>query len=124
MPHDPRVLGHIAAVVRAAAGAGIPVEVCGEAASDPRTLALLVGLGVGELSVGAARVGMVRAWIRELRRDEAHAIALAALSCASAGSVAALVAPLARRLELLERGDDGGELVEGGRGVVPVGRQA
>jgi signal transduction protein with GAF and PtsI domain len=87
-------------------------------------LPLLVGLGVGELSVGAARVGTTRAWIRELRRDETEAIAERALRGRDARDVAALVEPLARRLELLERGDDGGELVEGGRGVVPVGPQA
>ena len=42
------------------------VEVCGEAASDPVSLPLLVGLGVDELSVGAARVGAVRGWVRAL----------------------------------------------------------
>ena len=50
----------------AASEAGIPLEVCGEAASDPLTVPLLVGLGADELSVGAARVGAVRAWIRAL----------------------------------------------------------
>ena len=60
-----------------AAAAAIPLEVCGEAASDPLTVPLLVGLGADELSVGAARVGTVRAWIRssiyEGTRDLAHA---------------------------------------------------
>ena len=36
------------------------LEVCGEAASEPAAVPLLVGLGAGELSVGAARVGAVR----------------------------------------------------------------
>ena len=37
--------------------AGIALEICGEAASDPLSVPLLVGLGDDELSVGAARVG-------------------------------------------------------------------
>ncbi len=57
LPHDPSVLGAIAATTAAARQAGVVVEVCGEAASEPLMVPLLVGLGVGELSVGAARVG-------------------------------------------------------------------
>ena len=62
----PRVLPLVEGTVRAAHGAGIPVEVCGEAASDPAVVPLLVGLGVDELSVGAARVGEVRELVRNL----------------------------------------------------------
>lgn len=63
---DARVLRLIAATVRAGKAAGIPVDVCGEAASDPAAMPVLVGLGVDELSVAAARVGQVRQWVREL----------------------------------------------------------
>jgi phosphoenolpyruvate-protein kinase (PTS system EI component) len=62
----PRVLPLVEGTVRAAHGAGIPVEVCGEAASEPAVVPLLVGLGVDELSVGAARVGEVRELVRNL----------------------------------------------------------
>lgn len=63
---DPRVLRLIDKTMRAGRGAGIPVDVCGEAASDPIAMPILVGLGVDELSVAAARVGEVRKWIRGL----------------------------------------------------------
>ena len=63
---DVRVLGLIATTIQAAHAARIPVDVCGEAASDARTMLVLVGLGVDELSVAAARVGVVRQWVREL----------------------------------------------------------
>jgi phosphoenolpyruvate-protein kinase (PTS system EI component) len=62
----PAVLRLIEATIRAGQAAGIPVEVCGEAASDPATIPLLVGLGADELSVGAARVGEVRELVRGL----------------------------------------------------------
>ena len=41
-------------VVDAAHAAGNTVEVCGEAAGEPEVAALLVGLGVDELSVAPA----------------------------------------------------------------------
>ena len=63
---DPRVLSLIARTVRAGRRAQIPVDVCGEAASDASSLPVMVGLGVDELSVAAARVGEVRQWIRDL----------------------------------------------------------
>jgi phosphoenolpyruvate-protein kinase (PTS system EI component) len=63
---DVKVLRLIDATVRGALSAGIPVDVCGEAASDEGAMPILVGLGVDELSVAAARVGEVRKWIRGL----------------------------------------------------------
>jgi phosphoenolpyruvate-protein kinase (PTS system EI component) len=92
--HDPRVLGHIARAVEAARAAGIPIEVCGEAASDPLTMPLLVGLGADELSVGAARVGSVRAWIRSLDHATAAEAALSALYAPDAATVEQLASAL------------------------------
>lgn len=63
---DVRVLSLIENTMRAARKAGIPVDVCGEAASDATALPILVGIGVDELSVAAARVGQVRQWVRDL----------------------------------------------------------
>jgi phosphoenolpyruvate-protein phosphotransferase len=63
---DVRVLRLIDSTVRAAHAAGILVDVCGEAGSDAKAMPILVGLGVDELSVAAARVGEVRESIRGL----------------------------------------------------------
>ena len=62
--HHPAVIRLIARVVTAGARAGIPVDVCGEAAGDPEMLPLLVGLGVDELSVSPARLAATRRMIR------------------------------------------------------------
>jgi phosphoenolpyruvate-protein kinase (PTS system EI component) len=113
--HHPRVLAAIDAVVRAAHSRGLVVEVCGEAASNPVAMPLLLGLGVDELSVGAARVGQVRRWVRASEYDHARQAAERALQLDSAADVARLLA---------EAGDTPAECVEGGVGVVPVGRQA
>jgi phosphoenolpyruvate-protein kinase (PTS system EI component) len=92
--HHPKVLRAIDRSVRAARSVGIPLEVCGEAASDPLVLPLLVGLGVDELSVGAARVGATRAWVRSLDRGACADMAGRALEAASAADVEQLATPL------------------------------
>jgi phosphoenolpyruvate-protein kinase (PTS system EI component) len=63
---DIRVLRLLEVAVLAARARHIPVDVCGEAGSDPVAMPLLVGLGVDELSVAAARVGEVREAVRRL----------------------------------------------------------
>jgi phosphoenolpyruvate-protein kinase (PTS system EI component) len=97
--HHPAVLRLIADTVAAARHARIPVEVCGEAASDPMVMPLLVGLGVDELSVGAAMVARVRAWVRALEHAEASRIALRALEAESAAEVQSLARPLRNLLD-------------------------
>jgi phosphocarrier protein FPr len=97
--HHPAVLRLIAATVDAARVAGIPVEVCGEAASNPLVMPLLVGLGVDELSVGAAAVARVRAWVRALDFEDAAAIARRALAAESAVEVESLGRPLRSLLD-------------------------
>src|SRR5439155_5963859 len=94
----PEVLACVRRVTRAAAAAGLAVEVCGEAAGDPGVAGLLVGLGVDELSVAPARLDALRAAIRAL---DARAAA-------------------ARAEELLsgELRNDAGELVDRRGGVV------
>jgi phosphoenolpyruvate-protein kinase (PTS system EI component) len=113
--HHPRVLAAIDAVVRSAHSHGLVVEVCGEAASNPVAMPLLLGLGVDELSVGAARVGQVRRWVRASRYEHARRVAEDALTLDAAADVERLLG---------EAGDTPAERVEGNVGVVPVGRQA
>jgi len=113
--HDPRVLALVARVAEAARAAGVTLEVCGEAASDPVAVPLLVGLGVDELSVGAARVGAVRAWVRALDEAAAKRTAREALALRGAAEVEALVA---------QSGDAAGERRDGRGSVVAVGPQA
>jgi phosphoenolpyruvate-protein kinase (PTS system EI component) len=96
--HHPSVLRAIHRSVRAAHSERLPIEVCGEAASDARTLALLVGLGVDEVSVGAARVGPTREWVRALDQRDSRSAARSAVAAQTAGEVAALTAPLERAL--------------------------
>jgi phosphoenolpyruvate-protein kinase (PTS system EI component) len=63
---DPRVLALVRNVADAGRAAGIGVSVCGDAAGDPRVLPLLIGAGIREVSVAAARVATGRSALSEL----------------------------------------------------------
>jgi multiphosphoryl transfer protein len=117
---DPAVLRAIADVTRAGEDAGLAVEICGEAASDPALMPLLVGFGVRELSVGAARVGEVRAWVRALSHGDCVALARRALRAQRQDEVVALTADVAEQLGSAEFRDAAGERLNGAGGVVPL----
>lgn len=96
-PADPAVLALIAATCEGVAD-GVQVGVCGDAAGDPLLAGLLIGLGVSELSVGAAAVPAVKAALRQVSLGELQDLAHRALRCGSAAEVRALLAP-GRHLE-------------------------
>jgi CelD/BcsL family acetyltransferase involved in cellulose biosynthesis len=69
-------------------------------------LPLLVGLGVDEVSVGAARVGAVRIWIRSLSAAAAGRLARSAVDLDTAEQVERAVRPLANDIALAESARD------------------
>jgi phosphocarrier protein FPr len=91
---DPRVLGLIGYVTRAAHKAGIGVSVCGDAAADAQVLPLLVGLGVDTLSVPAARMERVRSWVAALDAGACAELATEALAAPDVDAVWKLVPAL------------------------------
>jgi phosphoenolpyruvate-protein kinase (PTS system EI component) len=91
---DPRVLTLIARVADAGRQAGIGVSVCGDSAADQLVLPLLIGLGVGTLSVPAARVQRVRTWLAGLDTSACATLAAAALRASTVDQVRELVPPL------------------------------
>jgi phosphocarrier protein FPr len=88
----PPVLRLIRDVAAAAAAHGIPVAVCGEVASDALAVPLLLGLGVGELSVSAPLVPAIKEAVRTVSESAAGALAERALEAESAAAVRALLA--------------------------------
>lgn len=91
---NPAVLQLIHRTTTAAAAAGIPTGVCGEAAGDPALVALLVGLGVTELSVAPVRIDPVRWLVDQLDPVAVRAAARDALDLPDADAVRERVAPL------------------------------
>jgi phosphotransferase system enzyme I (PtsI) len=86
-PLHPSVLRLIRMVRRAARRHRIPVSLCGEMASDPALLGLLVGLGLTEFSMTPAAIPMARQAIRDMRADQARVLASHALTLATAEEI-------------------------------------
>ena len=74
-PLHPAVLRLIRLVRRAATRHHIPVSLCGEMASDPALVGLLVGLGLTEFSMTPAAIPIVRQVVLELNAGEARRLA-------------------------------------------------
>jgi phosphotransferase system enzyme I (PtsI) len=65
-PLHPAVLRLVQFTAEAAMRARIPISVCGEIAGDPRYTALLLGLGIRELSMAATNIPRVKQRVRSL----------------------------------------------------------
>ena len=78
-PLHPAVLRMIQQVVEAGRSGGISVAVCGEMAGDPLYLAILLGLGVDELSMNHMAIPMVKKVIRLINYMDAKQMASQAM---------------------------------------------
>ncbi|BBK35467.1 phosphoenolpyruvate-protein phosphotransferase [Allostella sp. ATCC 35155] len=90
-PFHPAVLRLIAFAVTAARERGIPISVCGEIAGDPRFTALLLGLGLRELSMSPGSLPRVKERLRAIDAAEAQGLAARALTAHDAAHVMVLV---------------------------------
>ena len=90
-PLHPSLLRLIGQVASAAKAAGIPVTVCGEMAGEPMIAPILVGLGIGELSMSAVSIPEVKATIRSMNRSDAEALVTRVRSLATPDEVRAVV---------------------------------
>src|SRR6202000_1888380 len=67
-PLNPAVLRLMEFSIQAALRAEIPVSICGEMAADPKYTALLLGMGIREISLGFASIPRFKQRIRVLSR--------------------------------------------------------
>jgi phosphotransferase system enzyme I (PtsI) len=86
-PLHPAVLRLIRMVRRAAAHHRVPVSLCGEMASDPALLGLLVGLGLTDFSMTPAAIPVARQVIRDIRAEQMRLLASHALMLATAEEI-------------------------------------
>lgn len=86
-PTDPSVIRLIKLITSESNKAHIPVSVCGEIASDPRFTALLLGLGIQELSVAPRYLPIIKNAIRRTSIVEAVQLAEKALGMTTAQEV-------------------------------------
>jgi phosphotransferase system enzyme I (PtsI) len=96
-PLHPAILRMIVMVRRAAARRRVPVSLCGEMASDPALLTLLVGLGLTEFSMTPGAIAVAKQVLGEVRRDELQALARQILRLPTVEEIeSALMAALGR----------------------------
>ena len=96
-PTHPAVLRLIKMTVDAARAAGIHVGLCGEMGGDISVTPLLLGLGVDELSCGAAVLPRVKRAIRSLDMAACRALAESALKADTGAAVQAQCDEVARK---------------------------
>ena len=87
----PAVLHSIDQSLKAGRLAGIPVIVCGEMASTPAYVVLLIGLGATDLSMTPSSIPRVRRAIAGIDAESARRIAEDCLNCDTADEVEGLI---------------------------------
>ena len=104
-PTHPAIVRLIKMTVDAGNKHGVWTGVCGEMAGDPVFTALLLGLGVTELSAAPAAVPQIKYLIRRLKMAEARELAEFALQCESGSDILARCRKLALQIapSLLEQ---------------------
>jgi phosphotransferase system enzyme I (PtsI) len=98
-PLSPGLLRLLRPIMTAAAPRSLPVSLCGDMASHPLALPVLLGLGLRSLSMPASEIPLARAIAARLDLASCVDVAEAALSCATEAEVRrAIVARLGARL--------------------------
>jgi phosphotransferase system enzyme I (PtsI) len=72
---EPAVVRILRSVIHDANKAGIELSICGEVASDPEYIMLLLGMGVRTLSLAAPMIPEIKKIIRSVRIEECNALA-------------------------------------------------
>jgi phosphotransferase system enzyme I (PtsI) len=90
-PLHPAVLRLIQFTTEAALRHRIPVSLCGEMAGDPRYTALLLGLGIRELSMAPIKIARIKNRVRGIDLAAAALRAQAIMGQSDPGRIAALL---------------------------------
>jgi phosphoenolpyruvate-protein phosphotransferase (PTS system enzyme I) len=90
-PLHPAVLRLIQFAIEAALRRGMPISICGEMAGEPRFTALLLGLGLRNLSMAPRNIPRVKQRIRSLDMVAASRRARAIMDQSDTGRIAALL---------------------------------
>jgi len=102
-PLHPAILRLIRHIRRAAARRKVPLSVCGEMASDPAVLALLIGMGLSQFSMTPAAIPIARRVILDMDARELRAIAAHALTLETAPEIEQYLSDALTHRRMLER---------------------
>jgi phosphoenolpyruvate-protein phosphotransferase len=96
----PSVLRATEHVVRTAQMQGIALSVCGDAAGNPASVCLLVGMGVRNLSMNPFQAVLIRRFLRQLTLEQMEAATREALGVTTIEEVQQIVANVLRGTEV------------------------
>jgi phosphotransferase system enzyme I (PtsI) len=102
-PLHPAILRLIRHIRRAAAKRQVPLSVCGEMASDPAVLVMLVGMGIFQFSMTPAAIPVARRVIKDVDTRELRSIASRALQLESAPEIEQFLTEALTTRRMLER---------------------
>ncbi|MDT8397105.1 MAG: phosphoenolpyruvate--protein phosphotransferase [Pseudomonadales bacterium] len=88
----PAVIHEIFRIVNSARQYQLPLSLCGEMASDPMAVILLLGMGIRTLSMSAVKLPRIKWLIRSLSLGQAEAILQRALSLDNVEAIRSLLA--------------------------------
>ena len=90
-PFHPSVLRSVKHIIDSGKAAGIPVGMCGEAASDPLFIPLLLSFGLSEFSVNPVLVLATRSVISKWTKAEADALTEKVMSLSTEAEIVAVL---------------------------------
>lgn len=93
---NPAVLRSIRHIIECGRSEGIMVGMCGEAASDPLMIPLLLAFGLNEFSMSASAILKARKYINEYSVEELKAVADKAMSLVTAAEIEQLMKEFVR----------------------------
>ena len=97
-PVDPAVLRLIRTVIQDAHKAQIDISVCGEMASEPEHVMLLLGMGIRTLSLAPPMIPEIKQIVRSVTMEECNSVARKILSMNSERQISGFLRDAARRI--------------------------
>jgi phosphotransferase system enzyme I (PtsI) len=97
-PADPAVLRLIRTVIQDAYKAQIDISVCGETASEPEYVMLLLGMGIRTLSLSAPMIPEIKQVIRSVTIEDCNVLARKVLAMNSERQISAYLRNAARKI--------------------------
>jgi phosphotransferase system enzyme I (PtsI) len=95
---DPAVLRLIRTVTQDAHKAQIPLSICGEMASEPEYVMLLLGMGVRTLSLSSPMIPEIKQIVRSVRLQDCNKVARKVLSMNSERQISAYLRNAATKI--------------------------
>ena len=95
---DPSVLRLIRTVIQDAHKARVDVNICGEMASEPESVMLLLGLGVRKLSIAAPLIPEIKQVIRTVTIEECNKVARKVLGMNSERQISSFLRDAAKKI--------------------------